>query len=83
MKSSKSVQLPAMCDSRSRAAIWGQTTEVRSLYVVIFDKSGKSLSGWHYEKLREFGVQEIRNLRAVDITHDSAYVRSPSELCRS
>lgn len=72
---------------------------MRSMYVVVFDKSGKSLSGWHYnklrefeaewiqqsvvkmndvkialefaEKLREFRVQKIRILRAVDITDKS------------
>ena len=30
------------------------------MYLVIFDKSGRSLSGWHYDKLREFGAQWIQ-----------------------
>jgi hypothetical protein len=28
--------------------------EARSLYLIIFDKVGRSLSGWHYSKLQEF-----------------------------
>jgi hypothetical protein len=30
------------------------------VYLVIFDKSGRSLSGWHYAKLREFELQWIQ-----------------------
>ncbi|MBC7219125.1 MAG: hypothetical protein H5T49_03200 [Hadesarchaea archaeon] len=30
------------------------------MYLVIFDKSGRSRSGWHYGKLREFGARWIQ-----------------------
>ena len=33
---------------------------MRRVYLVIFDKSGRSLSGWHYDKLREFEAQWIQ-----------------------
>ncbi|MBC7218740.1 MAG: hypothetical protein H5T49_01190 [Hadesarchaea archaeon] len=30
------------------------------MYLVIFDKSGRSLSGWHYGKLRALGTRWIQ-----------------------
>lgn len=42
---------------------------MRRAYLVIFDKSGRSLSGWHYGKLREFGAKWIQKsaIRADDV----------------
>jgi len=38
-------------------------------YLVSFDKSGRSLSGWHYSKLRELGAERIQKsvLKVRDI----------------
>jgi hypothetical protein len=45
------------------------------MYLIIFDKAGRSLSGWHYSKLQEFcplwiqrsavGVDDVRVARRL------------------
>ena len=34
-------------------------------YLVIFDKSGRSLSGWHYRKLKRIGAKRIQQSAMV------------------
>jgi hypothetical protein len=42
-----------------------------TVYLVTFDKPGRSLSGWHYSKLREIGAERIQKsvLKMRDIDH--------------
>ena len=42
---------------------------MRRVYLIIFDKSGRSLSGWHYGKIRRIGGTSIQKsaIRADDV----------------
>ncbi len=45
---------------RGRRSKRRRTTWVRGVYLIIFDKPGRSLSGWHYAKVRNLGGESIQ-----------------------
>ncbi len=53
---------------------------MRRVYLIIFDKPGRSLSGWHYRKLREFGGRWIQR-SAIEVS-DAATARELVEALR-